>query len=155
MALRDILLNSFKNLLIEGPAKKKTLDELAAELERNGAALSTRFGGIANSANNRKQLRHITGIERWGISRLRVLAGQSYKPDEYDGYQPAESIDWNDLREAFTTTRSETVSLARQLARNGIQPNATVPHNMFGPLSLRGWLSYLNNHAERESKLIR
>lgn len=155
MALRDILLNLFKNLLIEGPAKKKTLDDLAAELEMNGAALVTRFGGVANSANNRKQLRHITGIERWGQNRLRVLTGQSYKQDEYDGYQPAESIDWNDLREAFTHTRSETVSLARQLARNGVEPDATVPHNAFGPMSLRGWLTYLNNHAERESKLIR
>lgn len=155
MSLRDILLNIVKKVLIEGPAKKKTADEWITQLEHNGHALFTRLGGIANSAFNRTRLRHIIGIERWGQNRLRALSGQPFTQDEYDGYQPAESIDWNDLREAWRNTRSETVSLARQLVKSGAREDGAVVHNGFGPLTLRGWLVYLDNHAERESKLIR
>ena len=99
MALRDILLGFFKNIFIEVPAGKAGFDALVKNLETSGQTISTRLGGIASSAANRTRLRHIVGIERWGQSRIRTLLGQALVMDEYDGYQPAESMDWNDLRE--------------------------------------------------------
>ena len=154
MALRDILLNLFKNLLIEGPAAKIGLTGLIPKLEVSGQEINTRLGGIANSASNRKQLRHIIGIERWGQSRLRTLQGQPLLQDEYDGYQPAETVDWNDLRDQFASTRAATLALVRQLTQAGLIETATAKHNSFGDLTLRGWVNYLVAHANRESKLI-
>lgn len=155
MALRDILLNLVKNLLLEGPAAKTGLDGLIQKLEASGQSINTRLGGIANSASNRSQLRHIIGIERWGLARLGTLHGKPLVQDEYDGYQPTETGDWNDLRDQFASTRAETIGLAHQLAQAGVAETATAQHNSFGELTFRGWISYLISHANRESKLIR
>lgn len=157
MALRDILLSFVKNIFIEGPASKTGFAALIKDLKVNGQTISTRLGGIASNAANRSRLRHIIGIERWGQSRMRTLSGQTLVLviDEYDGYQPAESLDWNDLREQFASTRIETIATARQLVKAGVNETATANHNSFGPMSLGAWLKYLGDHAARESRLIR
>jgi hypothetical protein len=56
------------------------------------------------------------------------------------------------MRAAFAETRAETVALARQLDERGIDPAMTVPHNDLGVLSVGGWLAYLVQHPDQESR---
>jgi hypothetical protein len=45
--------------------------------------------------------------------------------------------------------------LARALAQARVEPTATVLHNQLGPVTVRGWLAYLNDHGKRETLLLR
>jgi hypothetical protein len=58
-------------------------------------------------------------------------------------------------REFFRQTRAATVALVDQLAAAKLSDDARSLHNDYGPLSVRGWLSYLDMHANLESKKIR
>jgi hypothetical protein len=100
-------------------------------------------------------VRHITGIERWSQNRLRCFLGTAYARDEYDSYQPGPALDLSGQIAAFQETRQETLALARQLQEAGVPDTATVAHNDFGPLTARGWLSYMTTHASRESTKIK
>ncbi len=100
-------------------------------------------------------LRHITGIERWGQSRLRAFLGAPLVRDEYDDYRPGKELDLDGQRSAFRETRDETIELVRQIAKANVPDSVTVAHNDFGPLSVRGWLRYLDAHASLESKKLR
>jgi hypothetical protein len=155
MAIRDVLFNVFRDLLIERPVRSISLQELSNQLSASGQTLATRYGGIANRDANREALRHIIGIERWGQQRLRAFLGQPFVRDEYEGYRPSESFSWNDLRDDFNQARAETVSLTEQLIQQDISVGATVPHNDFGPVTAKGWLKYMLDHAIRESTRIR
>jgi hypothetical protein len=149
------LLDLFKNLMIERPAAKRSYAQLAAALERSNAKLQRRLAAARETPRNRKQLRHMVGIERWGQRRLRTALGEPLLMDEMDGYMPPEQTPVPDLAAALAAARAETVVLARQLDARGIPLDATVPHNQFGPLTARGWLVYLNAHANREVNLVR
>ena len=155
MAIRDILFSVLREFLVERPARKASINELADKLSVSGQALSIRFGGIANRDANREALRHIIGLERWGQRRLRVFLGEPFVRDEYDGYRPSENFSWNDLREDFSQARAETVTLAEQLMQKNVMSNVTVLHNDFGPLTAKGWLKYMLDHAIRESMRIK
>lgn len=153
MAIADIIRKPIIGLLVERPGRKLTLTEWAQKLAKDGAALEQRVAAI-ETPKAKATLRHIIGIERWGQRRLRVALGEPFIQDEYDGYQPEATADMATVRAAFHTTRQTTVALAQQLAAAGIDPQTTVPHNQFGPLTVRGWLSYLCTHANFESKRI-
>ena len=155
MALRDVLFSVFRDLFVERPARTASLQELSNKLLASGQTLSTRFGGIANRDANREALRHIIGIERWAQHRLRMFLGEPFVRDEYDSYCPPDSFSWNDLRDDFNQARAETLALAEQLSQKRVSEKATVVHNDFGPVSAKGWLQYLLNHAERESMRIK
>jgi hypothetical protein len=155
MAIRDVLLSVFRDLFVERPARKTSIKELSDKLSASGQTLSTRFGGIANRDANREALRHIIGIERWAQQRLRMFLGEPYARDEHDGYRPPDMYSWNDLRDDFNQIRTETVGLAEQLMQQGVTDKATVPHNDFGPLTAKGWLKYMLDHAIRESLRIK
>ena len=144
-----------REFLVERPARKASINELADKLSVSGQALSIRFGGIANRDANREALRHIIGLERWGQRRLRVFLGEPFVRDEHDGYRPSENFSWNDLREDFNQARAETVTLAEQLKQKNVTHTATVLHNDFGSLTAKGWLKYLLDHATRESLRIK
>jgi hypothetical protein len=154
VSLRDSFFGLAVAFFFERPARNHTLEELAAKLEQSGTQVATRFASAPETSANRKQMRHIVGIERWGQRRLRVALGEPPLSDEYDDYQPATDSRWEDLRTLFATTRQETVALARKLASNGVDGADKVAHNQFGALSLRGWLHYLNVHANLESKRL-
>ena len=155
MGLRDRLQRLGVELLVERPVRRKSLDELAATLERSGARLEQRFGSAAGTPENCARLRHIVGIERWGQQRLRVGLGTPLTLDDYDGYQPEPSLDWAGMRTAFQSARQETIALAQALAVASSDAAMRVPHNQLGPLSLRAWLRYLNLHANIEAQSIR
>ncbi len=154
MKLRNTLTGIVANLRLERPASKTTLVEQAAKLQMMGLALAARYAAAADTPANRERLRHITGIERWGQSRLRVALGEPLMMDEYDDYRPPADLSWPDLQAAFEETRQATVALIEQLHKAGAAAVKT-PHNQFGDLTVRGWLAYLNNHANLESKKIR
>lgn len=154
MALSDIVGGLFAGLMIERPARQQTLEQLAERLETKGEAITDRMRRSSGGDLSRRQVRHITGIERWGQRRLRVALGEPPTEDEYDGYQPPIDADWNTLLGEWEATRHETVALARTLAERTTD-DIRIRHNQFGPLSVRGWLVYLSQHASRESLGIR
>lgn len=141
--------------LVEGPGTKLTLEELASALQKSGERIERRIAKAAGTPANRALVSHIIGIERWGQERLLVLAGQPYVRDEYNGYAPSPALPWDSLRESFAKTRRGTVALVNILKLAGVSPGSTVAHNQFGDLTLRGWLRYLNSHAEFESLRLR
>ena len=141
--------------MLERPASSRSLGELTATLQASGEGLARRFAGAEGNDKNREKLRHIISIERWGQRRLRVGLGEPFVADESRAYSPAPDTEWNALQGEFSQVRGETLELADRLSREGVDPTVTVPHNQFGPLTLRGWLRYLETHASFEGKRIR
>lgn len=154
MALADLLLKPIVNLFFVRPGQKRSLVEWAQKLAQDGEKIVQR-AAAKPTPQARATLRHITGIERWGQRRLQMALGEPLVHDEYDGYQPDVNDDLATLLDAFRTTRQATVLLAQQLAAAGISDQVLVPHNQFGPLPVRAWLSYLATHANLESRRIR
>ena len=143
------------NLLIERPSRKHTLSGWAEELTRSGQMLTAKFAAAPDTEANRRLVSHITGIERWGTSRLRVFLGAPLVQDEYDGYRPAKDLDWPSVQAAFTATRADTVAVVNRLASAGIDNTAKVLQNQIGPITAQGWLRYLFLHSTWEAKKLR
>ncbi len=150
MGLRETITNRF----LERPFRHLSAEQMAQRLELNGRTLERTFAAAKDSEHNRKLLSHITGIERWGQSRLQVALGAPLTMDEYDGYRPPREAGWAELRDAFRSTRQQTAALAGQL-NQAIANGVKVPHNQFGPLTVRSWLRYLDIHAAMEAKKLR
>lgn len=155
MNLTEMARRGIAWLIIERPASWRTFDELAFLLERSQKKLATRFANAKDSPEARDKLRHIIGIERWGQRRVRVALGEELVRDEYHAYKPSEDADWQALQQAFQETREESIALTRELENEHVQPDQRIPHNYFGPLTLRGWLRYLRTHADVEARSIR
>ena len=155
MTIKATIVGAIASLILERPARKKTVAEFAASLEEAGRAIAARAAKAADTPGNREQLAHIAGIERWGQQRLRVFLGEAYVQDEYDGYRPAADLNYAQLQDFFRATRAETVQLAQRIAAAKVPDAATVSHNFMGKLSARAWLRYLEMHANTESKRIR
>ncbi|MCS6881495.1 MAG: hypothetical protein RMK84_11010 [Oscillochloridaceae bacterium] len=149
------LVPAIRNLFLERPARKRDYAYFAGRLEASGKELEARFAAAADSPENRRQLRHIVGLERWGQRRLRTALGEPPVQDEMDRYAPPGGQSLLDLRAAFAATRRETVVLIRQLETRGVPPDWVIPHNEYGPLTLRAWLHYLDLHARLEGKRIK
>jgi hypothetical protein len=150
MGLRQSITNRF----LEQPFRSLTAEQMAERLELDGRTLERTFAAAKDSESNRKLLSHITGIERWGQTRLQVALGAPLAIDEYNGYRPARDDSWAELQDAFRSTRQQTVDLARQLGP-AVEAVVHVPHNQFGPLTVRSWLRYLDMHANMEAKKLR
>lgn len=142
-------------LLLERPARKASLPDLAQRLEESGYKISARLKTLPESDRNRIVLRHIIGIERWGQRRLRTAFGEPFLNEEYDGYKPDKSTAWERLQTEFAETRRHTVTLIHDLNEAKVNTNRKIPHNSYGDLTLRGWIRYLEVHAGFESKKIK
>ena len=159
MGIKEAIFHGVAGLIIERPARNKSLEQWCGALTESGGAIEQRAAAAKDPFKAQDVLRHITGIERWSQSRLRVFLGAPYVRDEYDGYQPGAELDLKGQIAAFHETRAETVELAGQLqaasnaAGSALPP--TVEHNDFGPLSARGWLAYIDSHANREITRIK
>lgn len=154
MGLRDTLTGVASNLVLEQPFKNKDLAAIAQELDLAGGRLKHTFAAAKDNPHNRRLLSHIVGIERWGQSRLRVALGEPLTMDEYDGYRPPNEASWPALQEAFSETRQQTVAVVQALGKANVA-DVKVPHNQFGPLSMRSWLRCLNMHANLETKKLK
>lgn len=121
-------------------------------LEQSGNKLLERFSTSGDTPQSRKTLRHIIAIERWGTSRLRMLLGEKpFASDSSREYYPPEQSAWNTLLDDLKRTRQELIALAPFL--EGKQQKAK--HDMFGEISAKAWLKYLNFHANAEASRVR
>lgn len=154
MAIVEQIKNIVTEVALERPGRKYTLEQWAERLAASLTKIEARAAQTGNPEAARRILRHVTGIERWGQSRLRVFLGEPFSHDECDGYAPGDDQSLEQLVEAFRQSRAETIALTRRLAA-AVPNGERVLHNQFGPLSARGWLAYLHGHAARESMLIR
>jgi hypothetical protein len=145
----------FSSVAIKRPARKLSLGDLATKLEDAGRTLELRYGAAMDTPANRETVRHIVGIERWGLRRLEVFLGKEAVEDEFDDYQPSASASWRDLKLAFVNTRRRTVETAHQLDKAKVGDDRTAVHNSQGPLTAREWLYYLRLHADLESRRIK
>lgn len=134
--------------------RRRSLTEMMVALQASGQKLQRRFGGCPDVPRNRQVLSHIVGIERWGQRRLRVALGDPFEMDEYNAYRPARETDWATLQTMFTETRRETIRLIGLIERAGVV-DMRVRHNMYGDLTVRGWLKYLLVHADAEALKMR
>jgi hypothetical protein len=143
------MMQFFGKLFLENSTSTATH---AKNLETSGQSLLERYAQAGDTAQSRKTLRHVIAIERWGISRLRMLMGEKpFAQDSSQGYYPSENSAWNALLDDFKTTRRELVALAPFLEGT----NQKVAHNMLGELSAKAWLKYLTFHANAESSRVR
>ncbi len=142
--------------VLERPAGRSSFTDLGQGLERGGLYLAQRAEKAADTPENREVLLHIIGIERWGQSRIQVaLKQKEFEKDDYSGYRPPEGNSLPQLRNLLSQTRSRTVDLARQLHRSPPDDDFVVEHNGLGPLTAKGWLRYLTQHADLESRKLR
>ncbi|MBE2238439.1 MAG: hypothetical protein IAE81_11645 [Caldilineaceae bacterium] len=155
MGLKEKVMQVAAGLFVERPARAKSLGAWKAVLEADGVAVDQRAAAAQDPLQASKVLRHISGIERWGQRRLKIFLGEPPIHDEYNDYRPGADLTLDEQRAFFRQTRAETVALAVRLQAAGIGDDARSPHNDFGPLSVRGWLRYLDSHANIESKKIR
>ena len=154
MGLRDTLTSAVSSLMLERPLKNKDMAEIAQDLDLAGGRLKHTFAAAKDNPDNRRLLSHIVGIERWGQSRLRVALGEPLTIDEYDDYRPPRESTWPALQDAFSETRQQTVAVVQALGKANVA-DVKVPHNQFGPLSIRSWLRYLDMHANLEAKKLK
>ena len=74
----------FGDRFLRRPARKRSLEEHLAVLEKSGEALQARAARAAATDANRAHLRHIISSERWGQRRLGTILGQPPIADESD-----------------------------------------------------------------------
>lgn len=153
--MRTFFLSVIRTLFFEQPARRRDYARLAADLEAGARELDARLAAAADTPTNLRLARHIIGLERWGQRRLRIALGDPPVSDEMDGYEPPPTPHLSDLRATFAATRRETLVLVRQLELRHIPGDLQIPHNQFGPLTVRGWLVYLNQHARLEGRRLK
>jgi hypothetical protein len=137
--------------VIQLQIRNKSFADLISAAQADGEKLAAQTANKPDTPQNRQQLRHIIGIERWGQSRLRTLLGGPVLRDEYDGYQPAVTLDFAALRTEFAATRAITVALAQELQQRGLAEKGRAHHNSMGDVSVAIWLRYLTLHANFEA----
>ncbi len=151
MRLVDRALHIGGKLFIEMPAARKSFTDLQQDLALGRSVILERATKAGDTDYHRQVLNHIIGIERWGQSRLKVFLGEPFIRDEYDGYRPSRDTSYTELQRQFDETRQTTLHLMAQLTTAPVDPSMRSMHNMFGPLTPRGWLYYLYFHANAES----
>jgi DinB superfamily len=153
MTLKARVTRLVMTVMLERPAQRQGLTKLAQNLNDSGEAFYRDLERIEENERNREQLRHIIAIERWGQRRVAVALGEAFIQDDNHAYKPSSRASWQDLKDAFTATRAETLSLAERLKKSDVKQ--AVAHNQFGPITILAWLRYLENHARLEGKRLR
>ncbi|MBW4439557.1 MAG: DinB family protein [Pleurocapsa minor GSE-CHR-MK-17-07R] len=151
--LRERAFYTFAGFMFERPNKGQSADALADMLERAGESTLKRIAEAPETAASERLIAHVVGIERWSLSRMRVAQGAPLLEDEYDGYRPDHTVAQPELIALFDAVRRESVALVRSLSPEELA--VTVPHNAYGPLTLRGWIGYIRGHASAETLTLR
>jgi hypothetical protein len=152
MRIVQRLIGIFRHTIAERHARGKDLGWLGAELAVSGQTMDAKLAAASDTPDHREAIAHWVGIERWGQRRLRVALGEPFVADGYHPYRPERNDGVHALRQAFAETRTGTLALVRQLHEAGVDPSTTVRHNDLGELSVGGWLAYLVQHPEQESR---
>jgi DinB superfamily len=147
MTFKDSISQLIAGMFLENPAKGKSIMQLRSALELSGIQMQAR---LEVGKPNPELLRHIITIERWGQNRLRSALGEvQFVLDGSGQYAPASTLGWPELKSEFAKVRQETLEITRRLEFANPSPGPVV-HNQFGPVSVKGWLRYLNVHANME-----
>ena len=149
------LIGTILHFVISRSAARFSLDELQTRLKLSGKDVAERIEKAAETPTNHGLASHLIGIERWGQRRLRSALGEPLVKDEYDQDRPNSDIPLKTLSSLFSETRQQTVELIDELKKVPGVENKMIPHNDIGNLSVRGWLFYLDSHANRESQNIK
>ncbi len=149
------LVGDLLRMFSEQRAKNRSWDDLTRKLESAAGIVLPRFDSVSNSPRNLEAAKHVIGIERWAQRRLQIALGEPPVMDEYDAYRPDDLNDMQALKAAFADTRRDTVAIIQQLRAAGVPLDTTTPHNELGPLTIRGWVLYLTDHAWRETLIMR
>ena len=152
MSLVQRLIGLARRPMAEGAARGKNLEQLGADLQASGATMDARLARAADTPGHREAIAHWVGIERWGQRRLRVALGEPFVEDGHHPYRPDVAEGMEALGRAFRATRAETVALVGRLREAGVDTSTTVRHNDLGELTVAGWLAYLIQHPEQESR---
>jgi hypothetical protein len=152
MRLLQRTIGLMRRPMAERHARGRDLGQLGIELEASGRVMDARLSGLPDTPGHREVLAHWIGIERWGQRRLRVALGEPFLDDGHHPYKPDEADGTEALRQAFAATRAATIGLVRELREAGVDPTITVRHNDLGDLTIAGWLAYLLQHPEQESR---
>jgi hypothetical protein len=154
MTWRDRIIQLAVPWFIEGPGRRKGFVGVRADLSTTAQSVAERIGWAQPTPASVRKAQHIIGIERWGQRRLEVALGKPLQMDEHHGYKPqGQDLSPADLQKEFEDTRRRTLELVGQLEAKNYSEK--IPHNGMGPLSVLGWLSYLNTHAEFESRRLK
>jgi hypothetical protein len=148
----NIVMNWGAQLMFERPVRKLGIHELILQLEQSTEQISEHLETCSDTPANHRLLSHLIGIERWGQRRIRVALGEPFLTEEYDHYRPPVEGLWDELIGEWEATRQATVDLASNLTNTSVPPDFKISHNQFGPLSIKGWLRYLDVHASSEGK---
>jgi hypothetical protein len=152
MRIVQRLIGVFRRGIAERHARGRDLARLAEELEMSGRTMDAKLAVASDTPDHREAIAHWVGIERWGQRRLRVALGEPFVADGHRPYRPDRDGGVQALRRTFAETRAETLALVRLLHEAGVDPSTTVRHNDLGELSVGGWLAYLLQHPEQESR---
>ena len=133
----------------------KSLAALTQSAQEGGQRIDSHLTGKPDTPQNRQQMRHVIGIERWGQRRLQTILGEPALQDEYNGYQPDTSLDLATLQTEFSQTRAQTLAIIEAIQQKGLADSATANHNDMGDVSPKLWLRYLTMPANFESKRIK
>jgi hypothetical protein len=152
MNWKDRVMRLGVSAFIEGPGQRRSFDQLHTQFMQTSRRIEERIRN-AHDPNAEKTIRHIIGMERWGQRRLKTALGEPLVIDEHYPYKPGKGLGTQVLLETFQKTRQETLALVRQLEGSGFQ--GKILHNGLGPLTVKGWLQYLNAHADLESRRLR
>jgi hypothetical protein len=149
------LISTILHFVISRSAVKFSLDELQTRLRLSSESITECIEKAPDTPANRGQVSHLIGIERWGQRRLRTALGEPLVMGEYDADRPSEDQPLETLSNLFSETRQQTLALVDELKKVPGVENKMIPHNEIGDLSVRGWLFYLDSHANRESQKIK
>jgi len=108
-----------------------------------------------DTAGNREALNHFVGIERWSLSRVRVVLGAPFQLGSYRGYRLPDDATLARLQQAFADVREESIALAHELSAADADLTRTVRHNDLGELTAVEWFVYIVDHSSREIIRIR
>ncbi len=155
MKLVSFLMHWGALLVLERHVRGMSMDAIILELNQSAIEITEHINGCVDSPNNRRQLSHMVGIERWGQRRLRVALGEPFLDEEYGHYRPSIERSWLELTNDWSATRQATITLAGSLTQLSESPDINIVHNTYGALSIKGWLRYLDVHASSEGKRIK
>lgn len=153
MSIRQQIFHLAGHYMIDRPGRALPASQHLERLTRSGATITQVIAQARPTPAHQAIARHIIGIERWALARLAGFGGAVVAHDEYDGYRPAAQLTLPELAGIFGDVRAEVVAMVQAIP--GLETAVPqVMHNDLGPLSMGGWLRYIELHARIESKKL-
>lgn len=134
--------------VFERQSKNQTYHTYRQRFEESSAKIQNLIDNAQDTDKSRWELTHVIGMERWMQSRMKVALGEPFTLDEYDGYRPPLAAPWQDLKQAFVTTRQDSCDLSAEFADKNVDGSQKIMHNQFGDLSLKAWMEYALFHSK-------